>query len=804
MLRNYFKIALRNLSRNKLYTFLNIAGLATGITCCLLIMFYVRNELSFDRFHDKADHIYRVWVQEKYEGEIYQNVITPIPLGPILKATYPEVEHTVRVATFNNLVQYKDLSLPQAIHVVDSTFFNVFDFKLIQGDARTALREPYSVILTPRVAGQFFGKVKAVGQRLAIRLGETYQQFTVTAIAEEPPLSSSIRFGMLLPAAQLKYLYNERAFTSWFTIYVETYALLRANTNVGALESKFPQMVKSVLGKNYKEGAYLVNLQPITDIHLNKNLPAGIEPISDPAYSYILSVIALLVLCIACINFMTLSISRSTSRAKEVGLRKTIGAQRGQLMVQFWSEAFFLTALSVILGVGLTLLLLPTFNSLVNQQLTFPTDGLTVFFILGVFVIVGLFAGSYPAVVLSDFKPIEVLKGKLRLTSDRSVIQRSLIVAQFALSIFLIAGTLLVSQQLHFLQFTHLGYGKDQVVMIYTTGKFSEGRAAANLLRNELSKEPAVTGITASMHAFGEDGWMKMGYKSDKGVQESFYINSVDFDYLKAMQIRLVAGRDFDRNRTTDSTQALIVNQAFVKHYGWKDPVGKKLPGKFPDHQIVGVVEDFHFESLHTTVKPLALVIRPDSLLKAANDVTLGNSSARISIRIQPGQIPATLATIKQKWASVAPTQGFDYTFLDERVNAQYRQEERLGKIVSAGSLLSILIACMGLFGLVSLTIIRRTKEIGIRKVLGASAGHIVLLISRDFALLVGIAFLLASPIAWWAVSQWLTNFAYRIPINGWVFVGAGMLALGIALLTVSFHAVKAALVNPVDSLRSE
>ena len=796
---------MRYLLRNKGYTAINILGLAMGITSCMLIMLFVRSEWSYDRFHSKADRIQRVWLQEIYEGQTFTNTITPLPLGATLKENMSDVESFCRVTPFNTLVQYNGNRFNEAISLVDSNFFQLFDFDIAEGDRNNAFINSNSIILSKKAAQKYFGKEKAIGKNLELQLGTEKFLFTVTAIAKEVPQESSIQFDMLITHSNDKYLYSERARTSgWTSVFGETYILLKPGISNAATESKFPALVKKIAGNNYKEGQYNLHLQPITDIHLNKKLPAGNLPVSDPVYSYILATIGFLILLIACINFVTLSIGRSTTRAMEVGVRKVMGAERPQLIRQFWGEGLLLVIFSLMLAIIFSYLLLRPFNAIVSRELIFAFDAFTILFLLALVLVVGLVAGIYPAIILSAFAPVKVLKGRLQSGVSIGFFRKALIAGQFVASIIMIIGTMVIGQQLSYLQNKNLGYDKEHVVIVPTNKSRKEGIPLAERFKDELSKDPQILGSTISLFSFSEPGWMNLGYEDDKKVYRNFRMNAVDADFIKTMNLQIIAGRGFLKDNPADIGSSMIINEALAKEYGWTDAIGKKLPGQY-EHQVIGVVKDFHFESLHNTVKPLALVMKPDSVIRKSSDVSFAfPPQPRINIRLKAGNLQAEVAAIKNAWKKVAGDQDFEYRFLDESLNAMYQKEQRFGTVVNYASAISIFIACMGLFGLATLMVTRRTKEIGIRKVLGADVKGLVGLLSKDFAVLVVIASLISFPIAWWALNKWLQDFAYRISIEWWVFVVAAIAALLIALFTVSFQAIKAALANPVKSLRTE
>ena len=805
MIKNYFKVAMRYLLRNKGYTAINILGLAIGITCCILIMLFVRSEWSYDKFHSKSDRIYRAWVLENYDDmDDIIDINTPLPLAGALQSSFGEIESTCRVFNLNTLVKTGEQSFSENMRMVDSSFFRIFDFELLNGNREDPFPTSNSIILTENTAKKYFGKQNPIGKNIELQLANEKVMFSVSGIVKAAPEESSIKYNALISFANDKYLFSPRAMKAWFSISPETYVLLRKDADPAKLEKKFPSMVKQNLGEAYKEGGYIVSLQPITKIHLDSSLPAGIEPISNPKYSYILLTIGILILLVACVNFITLSVGRSATRAMEVGVRKVLGAERQQLIRQFWGEAVLLTVISVIIGIALSVLLVKPFNQIINKQLVLQFDLLFIGYCILIIIIIGLIAGIYPAIILSGFRPVEILKGKLKLGNKSGLFRKSLITGQFVTSIAMIVCTIVIGGQMDYLQNKDLGYQKEQVVIVPTSKPRLRGMEIAELYRNELLKQPQVAGASVSLMSFSETPWINVGYTDDKNIYRDFQFNAVDPYFLKTMGIQLAEGRDFSVTNPADNMSSMIVNEAMLNLFGWQNGVGQKLPGRI-EQQIVGVVKDFNYQSLHTKVEPLALVIKPDSFFRRIENINFNAPlQPRISVRLKTGNLAASLAMLKQVWKKVVPDQEFEYRFLDESIAAQYTQEQRTSTIVKLASALSIFISCMGLFGLATLTVVRRTREIGIRKVLGASVSSVVQLLSREFLVLVIIAALIAFPLGWWAMNKWLEDFAYRIHIEWWVFPVAGIAALLIALLTVSFQAIKAALANPVKSLRTE
>lgn len=821
MLKNYFKIAFRNLFKNKVYSFINIFGLAIGIACCLLIGLYVQNEWSFDRFHSNSDRIYRVWTKgTASDGEIKLHTGTPLPLGPALKENIPEIEQFTYIFQFNDLVQTADRpdALDENVLVVNQQFFQMFDFNLLDGDRSSVFNNPSSVVITEETARRFFGDQDPMQKNLSIRAGGEFREFTVTGIIEQVPSNSSLTYTMLIPDQNLDQILGERARSSWFTGAGATYVLLPDHVESSELEPKLASMMQGILGEELlQDKDYAIGLQPLTDIHLNPAYPAMIASVSDPTYSYLLAAIALLILLIACANFMTLSISKSTSRAKEVGIRKTIGAVRQHLMVQFWGEALLTTTFALTVGVLMAELLLPFFNELSGTSLDLNITMEMLLTLTALAILISLIAGIYPAAILSGFRPVEVLKGRLNLSADKSFFRQSMVIMQFALSIALIFGTITIRQQLNYIQNKNLGYQKDQAVVLESGLTSSpqmsleefmlEGIQKKDLLKSKLRSVPEVENVAVSFFTpIQTAGWANLGFEDAEGQQRSFHGNVVDADFLPALGIQIVEGRNFSGEYPSDERRAMIVNQAMVEAYNWENPIGQRLPGTgFEDHEIIGVVENFNFESLHTPIEPLALTMTPSTLMSGVNFIQMGNFPVpRYSLKLNTNDLAGTMAEIKNAWDEVAQGTPFDFTFVDQALDSQYRKEQRLSSIITAGAAFAIIIACLGLFGLASLMIVRRTKEIGVRKVLGANSSSIVFLVNKEFTKLVLVAFVIAVPIAWYFMSGWLENFAYRIDVGPGIILMVGLFALIVAWLTVSYQSIKATMVNPVTSLRSE
>ena len=802
MLQNYLKVAVRNLRRQKGYAFINIFGLALGIAGCLLAGLFVRSELTFDRFHEKSERIVRAWVHEDYgPDEQFTNTVTPYPLGPALAASVPEIETFARIVDFSGTVVRGAEATKESFLLADPAFFDVFTFPLLAGDPATALARRDGVVLSESAARRHFGDANPVGQPLTVRLENVEQTFTVTAVAADPPETSSVQFGALVPFAQITDLQSERARQSWFHVRAETYLLLHDGARVAAVEAKLSPVVAAALGPDF-EGTYEVGLQPLRDLHLNPDLPVGIAPVSDPRYALILGGIALLVLLIACINFTTLAVGRSVERTREVGVRKAMGAHRGQLMGQFWGEAVLMTVLALVAGIGLTVAALPTFNDIAGRALTLRPDALLGFGALALVAGVALLAGSYPALVLSRSRPAEVLRGRLGLGTGSGV-QRGLVALQFTLSIGLLAGTLVMAQQLHFLQSKNLGYDADRVVAVPDLAPFQQGVEPLAPVLDALAGESAVAGVSVAAFSFGDAAWGGFGFTDADGRYREFSANIVTPEFLETMHVAPTAGQGFAAEPAL-AAQQVVVNRAFAEAFDGVE-VGQPLPEPFAAYTVAGIAEDFHFASLHTTVEPLMLVVDPSPLFQGVENVGFAASPAYdVLVRLAPGPLPAAMAALERVWSQAAPDRPFDYVFLDDALDKQYRAEERLGRIVGIASGLAVLIACLGLFGLAALVAVQRRKEIGVRKVLGASVADLVVLLSKDLAVLVGVAFVVAAPVAYLLVGRWLDDFAYRIEVGPWAFLLAGGLTLAIALGTITVHTLRAATADPVKALRTE
>jgi putative ABC transport system permease protein len=814
MFKNYLKVALRNLWGYKTYSSINIFGLAIGIACCILIFLYVQHELQHDRFHENAHDIFRIMIQENAaNGERKLTTLFPTSFAEAVKKELPAVKRATSYIASRTRITHENRSFDAQCGLVNTDFLQMFLFPLLAGDPASVLSQPNNLVISKSLADKIFGaspKDYAEIRGKILNLPYTRDKdFVVTGVMRDVPNTSSLQFEFLIPLMEEthQYFWVDMDWGGEATVYLQ----LAEGWNVKALEAALPPFMEKHLGpqversgrtdltnRNIRE-VFQLRLQPLTDIYLNSEVGSHYTARGNAFYSYILAGIALIVLLIACINFMTLSIGRSVSRVKEVGVRKVLGAQRQQLMRQFWGEALLLTLLAAVLGIGLAELFLPVFNYLADRELFISYFGnlQAILVLLGIIAVTGLLAGSYPAAVLSHFHPVTVFQGRVGITG-RQRFTRGLVVVQYALAIAFMIGTGVMLQQLHYMREKALGYDKEQLAVVSLTGE----EEISERLKNKLSQYPQVISTAASDRSF-TSGWQSRGIKKDDGEWETVRIIRIDSDYLQTLGIDLIVGRNFSETFATDTMQSVIVNETLVKTFGWQNPIGERLQGLATREgqqppAIVGVVKDFHIDALRYAIQPLVLTISPDY-----------GGLHHLFVRIRPDDIPGTITLLREAWKTVVPDEPFQFSFLDENLNRQYRNEERWSRIVAYAAIFAIVISCMGLLGLASLAVNRRTKEIGIRKVFGASIKNIVALLSKDFARLMILADLIAWPVAYYVVNRWLENFAYRSPDlvgarGWWVFALAGGLALVIALLTVGTQAIKAALANPVEALRYE
>jgi len=798
MLKNYIKIALVNLKKHKAFSFINIFGLAIGIACCILITTYVFHELSYDKYHKKADRIYRLRSDLKISGDHLKIPKSSFPMGEHLVENYPEVLDMVRFRGPMRLpVRNREkMFYLDRFFFVDNSVFEIFDFPLIKGNPQTALKTASTCVITEDTAKKCFGAEDPIGKVLKVN---NNWDLTVTGVAKKVPRNSHFGFDMLC-SLETYAQENKWDMQQWISINNYTYILLQEGYDYRQLEQKFPAMIDKNMGRmlKYVKGEYVLTLQPLTSIHLHSNLMQEIAGNSNIVYVYIFSVIALFILAIACINFMNLSTARSANRAREVGLRKVLGANRAKIIKQFLTESVFTSLISLVIALFLFELALPFFRSLSGVELNINYSGnpWLIPSLIGLAVFVGLIAGSYPAFFLSSFQPVRVLKGLFKSGTGNSRFRSILVITQFAISVSLIVGTIIVFNQLNYMKNKRLGFQKEQVIVIPISDKSTLDSLRS--IRAELSRHNGIRSVAAASHVPGQTTYYNPFIPEGFSLGEMQYMGQlyIDHEFIPTMGIEMAAGRNFSADLQTDFQQSCIINETAAKKFGWDNPVGKTIhelrqSGKKEGRTVIGVVKDFHFESLHKQISPLFIGYTSHAI----------NS---LSIRITSENIPKTITFLKDKIGQFDPHRPFEYAFLDESFDAQYRAEERLGRVFSYFSILAIFIACLGLFGLASFTAEQRTKEIGIRKVLGASVSGIVVLLSKEFTKWILIANAIAWPIAYFALNEWLQSFAYRTNITVITFIFAAAISFMIALLTVTYQALKAATANPVKSLRYE
>lgn len=816
MLRNYLKIAIRNLQQQKAFSFINVIGLTLGLTCCFLILLFVSHELSYDSFHEKAERIYRVTYNPKFAGVPTALVTLPPPAGPLIASSFPEVEQTARLFRRSASIEAKegvagrpDKYEEERFFFGDPSIFNIFTVAFLQGNPTTALRDRFSIVITDKVAEKYFGSGNVLGRTLTL---DGRHPMTVTGVIKAFPDNSHVYIDLLANYETMFATISEDARKNlpqnWVISHSLTYVLLKPGQSAASVNAKFPQFLLTHANKRFAKDI-VYQLQPLTDIHLRSNLANEVEPTGRMDYVYIFIGVAIITLLIACINFINLATARSLKRAREVGMRKVLGAAQSQLIGQFLGESLLLCLIAFGLALVLINLLLPVLNHLTGKALTMTYllgNWPLMLAFIGIALLTGLLAGSYPAFFVAKFLPIKTLKGNF--TSGRAkggMLRQALMVVQFTASVALIIGTIVTYRQLRFVQEQPLGFDKDYVITIPfksnnlnnifdnpTDSLFTKLKSLKEVLRtNSQIEEVALSsgplGLGGTRRGVVPEGFIR----NDNLFATSL---AIDYDFIKVYGLDLVAGRTFSREYGTDQAEAFIINESAVKQFKWGSPaqaIGKQLELEGKLGKVVGVVKDFHMESLQQPIESIVLDIDPSVL-------------SMLSVKVKNQHIPQTLSFIAKQWEGFFPQKVFEYDFLDRDLARLYERDQRLGNIVAYFAGLALFISCLGLYGLVVLVTQQRVREVGIRKVLGASVTSIVALFSRDFLKLVLVAILIASPIAWYAMNGWLKDFAYRVDIEWWIFVAAGLLVVLIALLTVCFQSIKAALMNPVNSLRSE
>ena len=819
MLRNFFKVAVRNLLKRKAYTLINVLGLATGMAVCLLIVLFVQSELNYDQQHEKAKNIYRLVLDRIYPGRTTSYAFIPQSIGAAVKAEFPEVKESVRLYNFtgdngNFFLRIGDKVFEEKrVFAADSNFFRVFTCKILKGNA-TALMKPNSVVLNESTAKKYFGSVDAAINKTFETDGNNNNNnvFQITAVCADWPENSHFLFDLLISTTGLNFTKE----LNYINFSAHTYLLLNPGASAKSLEIKFPLIIKKYVAGDIekrfgesmeqflKEGnGYHYHLQPLQKIHLISDMEGELRPNGSLKAVYIFSIVAIFILVLACINFVNLSTARSVERAREVGIRKTFGSERKSLIGQFLLESIVISSISILIAFGLIALLLPLFNQVSGKSLTITyfLQPANILLILAFAVIIGLIAGIYPAFVLSSFKPILVLKGRFKSQKYGLVLRNGLVVFQFAISVILIVSTVMVNRQMRYMLGEKIGFRKDHVIIVERTDLLDKQTKA---FKTELEKIAGVESVSGTTAMPGQQNFFGISYQ-EVGSKEQVTGRGifVDDNYAKVLGLELKEGRFFSKDFSTDSL-ALILNEKAVKELKLKNPIGARFttPEGFlnaPDgspytYTVIGVVNDFHFQSLHDQITPLFINYSGK----------FGDASNVIAIRIKAANFKDAVASTENAWKSFVKNRPFHYSFLDQTLARQYHSEQTTQKIFTIFSSLAIFIASIGLLGLAAYTTQQRTREISVRKVLGASVGNIVGMLSKDFLKLVLIAALIAFPVAWWGMHKWLENYAYKINIGWWVFALAALAATFVALFTISFQAVRAAIANPVKSLRTE
>ncbi|HEY4061532.1 MAG TPA: ABC transporter permease [Puia sp.] len=812
MFKNYLKIALRNLAKYKFISFINLFGLTVGLSCCLLILTYILHETSYDKYNSKADRIWRVTRRFNNKDGIVSLHLSSVapPFGPLLRNDFPDIQKMTRLYPIGDVPMHYEEKIftEKGVTFADNDLFSIFDIPLIRGDRNNALTDPFSIIMTPDVARKYFGDADPINK--VIRLDNKYN-FKVTGIFTPLPSNSHFHPTVLLSFNTLKdsAIYGEKNLqTNWGNNSFFTYILLPENYPVHSIEAQLPAFVDRHMPSNKKDPSSKPSnftklfLQRLTDIHLRSHLDDEIEENGDSTRVYIFGAIALFILLIACINYMNLSTARSTLRAKEIGIRKVSGAQRGEIITQFLSESVLIAYMAIILAIGITWLVMPWLNTLTGLELSIKSLLHTQILLplLLTPLLIGTLSGLYPAIFMSSFQPSRVLKGLFKAGGRTIIFRQALVVVQFGISIILLISTAVIFQQLHYMQNASLGFDKEKILILpYNNGldnTYASFRTA--LLNDSHFREMTRSSRIPSGRLLDEGGASTESGDSLRPVTADIKCLIVDHDFLKTYGIPLAAGRDFSRDYGTDTANFLL-NVAATRVLGMKDPqqmVGKNFGYGMGKGKIIGVMNDFNFESMRQKIVPLIMYMVPEK--------QAGNSFGNISIKISGNDMPGAIATLEKTWRQYLPVVPFEYSFLDQRFDELYRSEQRQGTLFTSFAGIAIFIACLGLLGLSAFAISQRIKEIGVRKVLGASTTSIVRLLSLDFLKLVAVAALIAFPVSWLVMHNWLRDFAYRISIQWWVFLVAGILAAAVALVTISFQAIRAALANPVKSLRSE
>ena len=801
MLRNFLKVAYRNLFRNIFFTLINIMGLSLGIACGILILLYLQHELAYDRYHENADRIYRLNAEYIIGDRVDRYANVPRPIGPTLKQDYPEIENAVRVVKHNrytgNLVLIRNKTEPERlleedlVFAADSTFFDIFTYRFIRGNSKTALAQPNTAVITKRIAEKIFGEDDPIDQEIVL---DNNEYFRITGVIENVPETSHLQFEVML--SWMTY-HTERDMQTWLGRHIFTYVLFSGQPNPSAFLEKWPAFYEKYMAETFQRinGKFNLLMQPLTDIHLHSRLQWEVAENGNMIYIYVFAAVGIFILLIASINYMNLATARSASRAEEIGVRKVLGSNKEQLIKQFFGESLILTLVSLLVALVLVVLCLPTFNTIAGKALHFNLfdNPILLLGILLITIFVSAVAGAYPAVYLSSLQPISVIKGKIT-GSGSSLLRKILVVAQFAISIIIIISTGVVNDQLEYAKTKDLGFNKNNVLAITLKDSLVEKNLPA--IKETLLQHPNILKAATSYDIPGKDlNHTAMQIEISEGEMEEhpFQFMQFDHDFLDLMEMQITAGRNFNKLMKSDPEQSVMINQAAVRKYGWQDPVGKRVrfAGSEEDVYVIGVVDDIHINSLHRDYEPIVMLL-PE------------REGGKLYLRLKGENLSETLDFIKSKWKEFDNRFPISIVFIDENFYKLHLADQKLSEIFRYCAGIAIFISCLGRLGLSSYTTSQRTKEIGVRKVLGASVFNITMLLSKDFVKLVFIANIIAWPIAYWIMKRWLEGFAFRADIGLQTFLVAALAAFVIAIVTVSFQSIKAGLANPVNSLRHE
>ncbi|WPR73589.1 ABC transporter permease [Algoriphagus sp. NG3] len=814
MWKNYFKIAIRNLSKNKLHTGINLIGLTLGLGVSTLIFFFVQFESNFDDFHSESDQIFRIQRFESEDGEINASFSTPIITAPTFAEEFSQVTHTTRlVSGAAQAYLDEEITQNQPYLMVSPEFLEIFSFRLLQGAKEQVLQDKFSVVITEEISKKYFGDANPIGKSLLMKMGDNYEEYKVSGLLENLPANSSIKFEVLMNDRNLDFNVAEQNQNSWFNVYGDTYVKLNNASDKVSVEAGVENMMKKVLGEQYKPGEYTFTLQPIAEMHLTENPDPGMVETTRPSLLWILAGIAFLILLIACINFTTMAIGRSATRAKEVGVRKTMGADFGQLVFQFLTEAFLTTIAALVFGLILAEALLPVFNNLFDKQLDLVYGPTQLLILGGLVVLITALAGAYPAFFMSSLKPIKVLKGNLSIRFGKQALRKGLVAFQFFISFVLIASTLIMVNQMEAIRDYDLGFDQDMVVLVDIPDvpstsfvkSINESFAQAEKYRQALEGRSEVQSAGITIATYGDDAFWDGGFPTEDGKQFNFRLNFVGGDYLKTLGLELVSGRDLNSEAGSDGN-AVLINETFAKAMKWEDPLGESLPSnKIDNHEIVGVVKDFNHNSLYKEIEPVILAKSPEAVFSGINMLMISSgTNPKVMVKGSGTDFEVFKTMLENEWNRVFPMEAFSFSFLDEAVQKEYVADERLGKMVFLAACIAILIAAMGLFAMAALSIAGRTKEIGIRKVLGASSWSISWMFNKEFLIITVVGVLVALPLSLYFMQGWIEQFAVKEWPSWLNFTLLGFAGIAFTIAIVSAQSFRATQMNPVKTLKDE